>query len=258
MLCWSWSCSLRQRRCCLLGGLWCPGSPVGQRTPGSGGGTPHCVHLHPVPCPCRGAEAAGGEGHSDELGFPGRLEGFPQTQCWECLKAAGETRGMQSSVGGEVGWLEGQQGWDGTSSLALQWGGVKGGGVVVGLPPAQVSLGVRALGHPRHSVLETLTLVLVSLGASGKGLSQPELQPWLLCQRLQRHWSNQQGGDGRGGDGKGGEGNRGKRRAGRAPSLAPHAIISWAGRQSCCQAADTQPGCGRAGPRVKSTLQDRV
>lgn len=103
-------------------------------------------------CPYRGAEAAGGEGHSHGLGFPGRLEGLPQTQCWGCMKAMGETREMQSSVQGEVGWLEGQQGWDGTSSLALQWGMVKGGGVVAGLLPAQVPLGDQGPWTPPGTV----------------------------------------------------------------------------------------------------------
>lgn len=40
--------------------------------------------------------------------------------CQGCTKAARETTEMQNFVQGEVGWLEGQQGWDETSSLAQQ------------------------------------------------------------------------------------------------------------------------------------------
>lgn len=40
--------------------------------------------------------------------------------CQGCTKAVRETTEMQNFVQGEVGWLEGQQGWDETSSLAQQ------------------------------------------------------------------------------------------------------------------------------------------
>lgn len=66
----------------LLRGLWCPDNKQGAVVPGRKRqavevGHPSVVRLQLVPSLCPGAEAAGGEGCSHELVFPGRLELVP-------------------------------------------------------------------------------------------------------------------------------------------------------------------------------------
>lgn len=165
------------------------------------------------------------------------------------MKAAGQTREKQSSVQGEVGWLEGQQGWRRTSSLALHRGQVMAGVCGRPAPCPGTPGGVRALGHPLTQSpgdSHPCTAHWSPWELQGRGFPRLSFSPVSSS-------SEAAATGGREGKGKGG-----KRRAGRAPSLSPHTIISWAGGQSCCQAADIQPGCRHAGPRVKCMLQDRV